>query len=112
MDLSKQIEDKRIDLAKTSGFEKYYHRVVELYFGGIYRHLKALKSNLNKGAYLAYVVGDQASYFQILIQTGSILAEIAEDIGYKVDSIDTFRTRLSTTSGKYLNEEVVVLRNI
>jgi DNA modification methylase len=111
MNLAKKIENKRIELGKTSGFERYYYRVVELYFGGIYRHLISLKEYLNHNAYLAYVVGDQASYFQILINTGSILAEIAEDIGYKVDTIDVFRTRLSTTSGKYLNEEVVVLRN-
>lgn len=111
MNLSKEIENKRIGLGKTSGFEKYYHRVVELYFGGIYRHLAGLKKHLSHNAYLAYVVGDQASYFQILIKTGSILAEIAEGIGYKVDTIDIFRTRLSTTTGKHLNEEVVVLRN-
>jgi len=111
MNLSKKIENKRIELGKTSGFEKYYHRVVELYFGGIYRHLLGLKKHLSPNAHLAYVVGDQASYFQILINTGEILAEIAEDIGYKVDTIDVFRTRLSTKSGKYLNEEVVVLRN-
>jgi DNA modification methylase len=112
INLSKEIEEKRIMLGKTSGFEKYYHRVVELYFGGIYQHLKTLKKSLNHGAYLAYVVGDQASYFQILINTGNILAEIAEDIGYKVEAIDIFRTRFSTTSKKYLNEEVVILRNI
>ena len=111
MNLSKAIENKRIELGKTSGFEKYYHRVVELYFGGIYCHLMGLKKHLSHNAHLAYVVGDQASYFQILINTGEILAEIAEDIGYKVDTIDVFRTRLSTKSGKYLNEEVVVLRN-
>jgi hypothetical protein len=111
MNLSKKIENRRIELGKTSGFERYYHRVVELYFGGIYRHLTSLKNCLNRDAYLAYVVGNQASYFQILINTGSILAETAEDVGYKVDTIDIFRTRLSTTSGKYLNEEVVVLRN-
>jgi hypothetical protein len=111
MDLSRKIENKRVELGKTSGFEKYYHRVVELYFGGIYRHLISLKKYLNHNAYLAYVVGDQASYFQILINTGSILAGIAEDIGYKVDAIDIFRTRLSTTNGKRLNEEVVILKN-
>ncbi|GMO11179.1 MAG: hypothetical protein Ta2D_13420 [Rickettsiales bacterium] len=112
MNLSKKIEKRRMDLGKTSGFEKYYHRVVELYFGGMYRHLKELKTHLNRGAYLAYVVGDQASYFQILIHTGQILAEIADDIGYKVESIETFRSRLSTASGNYQNEEVVILRNL
>jgi DNA modification methylase len=112
MNLSKNIEDKRIELGKTSGFEKYYHRVVELYFGGIYHHLKSLKKYLNHNACLAYVVGDQASYFRILINTGSIFADIAEDIGYKVEAIDIFRTRFSTTTGNNLNEEIVVLRNV
>jgi 16S rRNA G966 N2-methylase RsmD len=111
LNLSETIENKRIELGKTSGFEKYYHRVVELYFGGIYRHLKTLKKHLNKNAYLAYVVGDQASYFQILINTGEIIAEIAENIGYSVESIDIFRNRISTVSGNYLNEEVIVLKN-
>lgn len=112
MALSQRIENRRIELKKTSGFEKNYHRVVELYFGGIYRHLESLKPFLNNGAKLAYVLGDQASYFQILIKTGEIFAEIAEELGYRVDRIDVFRTRLSTTTKNYLNEEVVILTNI
>ncbi len=111
MSLSKKIEDKRIMLNKTSGFEKYYHKVVQMYFGGMYQHLKFLKPKLKKGAKLAYVVGDQASYFRVLIKTGEILAEISEELGYKVIRIDTFRTRLSTVTKHYLNEEVLILEN-
>lgn len=106
--LSKMIEDKRIELGKTSGFEKYYHRVVELYFGGIAKHLESMKTILRPGARLAYVVGDQASYFRVLIKTGEIIADIANSLGYQVDRIDLFRTRLSTVTKEQLREEVVV----
>ncbi|GKU80510.1 DNA methyltransferase [Paenibacillus sp. L3-i20] len=108
-DLSREIENKRIELGKTSGFEKYYHRVVELYFGGIAKHLESMKPILRPGARLAYVVGDQASYFRIHIKTGEIIADIASTLGYKVDRIDLFRTRLSTVTKDNLREEVVIL---
>lgn len=109
-ELSEKIEAKRKELGKTSGFEKLYHRVVKLYFGGMAKHLEELKPKLCHGAWLAYVVGDQASYFRILVHTGEILAEIAEELGYKVEHIDLFRNRLSTTTREYIREEVVVLR--
>ena len=59
--LADKIEARRIELQKTSGFEKQYARVVRLYFGGMARHLQALTKVLKPGARLAYVVGDQAS---------------------------------------------------
>jgi hypothetical protein len=74
------------------------------------RHLEELKPKLRSGAQLAYVVGDQASYFRILIQTGEILANIAQNLGYDVLNIDLFRTRLSTTTKDQLREEVVLLQ--
>jgi len=64
---------------------------------------------LRPGAKLAYVVGDQASYFRILIRTGQILATIADRLGYVVRDIDLFRTRFSTTTKEELREEVVIL---
>ncbi|WP_117387244.1 DNA methyltransferase [Ruminiclostridium cellobioparum] len=109
IELSKAIENKRIELGKTSGFEKYYHRVVELYFGGIAKHLAQLRIKLRPGAKLAYVVGDQASYFRVLIKTGEIIADIASDLGYNIESIDLFRTRFSSSTGDYINENVVVM---
>ncbi len=108
--LAKGIEEKRISLKKTSGFEKTYHRVVSLYFGGIARHLEELKSYLKPGAKLAYVVGDQASYLHIMIRTGEIIAEVAEQCGYEVTGIDLFRTRFSTATQENLREEVVLLK--
>lgn len=108
--LSQEIEEKRIELGKTSGFEKLYSRVVKLYFGGMARHFIELKSILEKDARLAYVVGDQASYFNIPIRTAKLLAEIAENVGYEVENIELFRKRYATRTNTWLNEEVLILK--
>lgn len=104
------IEARRIELGKTSGFERLYARVTRLYFGGMARHLADLRPILRPGAHLAYVVGDQASYLRVMIRTGSILADIAASLGYEVVTVDLFRTRLATATKEQLREEVVVLR--
>lgn len=108
--LAAEIEAKRVELGKTSGFERLYGRVVKLYFGGMARHFEQLQGVLRPGARLAYVVGDQASFFRIMIRTGTILADIAERQGYEVERIDLFRTRRATATRQELREEVVVLR--
>ena len=108
--IAAEIEHRRIELGKTSGFERLYARVTKLYFGGMSRHLAAMRPYLRKGAHLAYVVGDQASYLRVLIKTGELLAEIAESLGYLVDGIDLFRTRLATATRAQIREEIVVLR--
>jgi len=108
--LASAIEARRIELGKTSGFEKMYARVTKLYFGGMARHLSELTKVLKPGAKLAYVVGDQASYLRVMIKTGQILASIAERQGYQVERIDLFRTRFATATQNELREEVVVLR--
>ena len=105
-----QIDARRIELGKTSGFERLYGKVTGLYFGGMARHLAELRTILRPGARLAYVVGDQASFFRILIRTGELLAEIAQGLGYEVEGIDLFRTRLSTVTKEQMREEVVLLR--
>ncbi len=104
------IEAKRIALQKTSGFERLYHRVTRLYFGGMKRHLQDLQAVLKPGAHLAYVVGDQASFLQVMIRTGELLEEIAAELGYEVCDRDLFRTRTATATGAQLREEVVLLR--
>ena len=104
------IERRRVELGKTSGFERLYARVTKLYFGGMARHLKTLRPILRPGAQLAYVVGDQASYLRVMIRTGSLLADIAQSLGYEVMGIDLFRTRLATATREQLREEVVLLR--
>lgn len=108
--IASDIERRRIQLGKTSGFERLYARVTKLYFGGMIRHLRQLTEVLRPGAQLAYVVGDQASYLRVMIRTGQLLADLAEHLGFEVLSIDLFRTRLSTATKEQLREEVVVLR--
>lgn len=108
--IADEIEKRRIELGKTSGFERMYARVTKLYFGGMAKHLEALSVSLKPGAHLAYVVGDQASYLRVMIRTGQLLAKIAETLGYQTVRIDQFRTRFSTATKSDLNEEVVVLR--
>lgn len=104
------IEQRRVEMGKSSGFERLYPKVTQLYFGGMARHLAELRTVLRPGAQLAYVVGDQASYLRVMIRTGQLLAEIAQALGYEVVRIDLFRTRLATATREQLREEVVVLR--
>ena len=108
--IAQLIEERRIELGKTSGFERQYARVTKLYFGGMARHLASLRSRLRPGARLAYVVGDQASYLRVMIRTGKILGELAQYLGYELTAIDLFRTRIATASRQHLREEVVRLR--
>lgn len=108
--IAEAIEARRLELGKTSGFERLYPRVTKLYFGGMARHLAELRSVLKPGAQLAYVVGDQASYLRVMIRTGQLLADIACSLGYELVGIDLFRTRIATATKEQLREEVVVLR--
>jgi len=108
--VAEEIEERRLQLRKTSGFERLYHRVVRLYFGGMYRHFAALLPRLRPGARLAYVVGDQMSYFRVHIKTAQLLADVAIKVGYEVEGIDLWRTRRSTTTGLDLDENVLILK--
>lgn len=105
-----EIEQRRINLGKDSGFEKLYARAAKLYFGGMAKHLSDLRKVLRPGAQLAYVVGDQASYLRVMIRTGQILGDISKTLGYELVDIDLFRTRLATATKEQLREEVVILK--
>jgi hypothetical protein len=108
--LAHEIDQRRSELGKTSGFSRLYSRVVKLYFGGMATHLQQLRPLLRPGAQLAYVVGDQASFLGVLIPTGTMLAQIAASLGYTVTGIDLFRTRRAASTNMALKEEVVLLR--
>ncbi len=109
-EIADQIEKRRIELGKTSGFERMYPRVTKLYFGGMAKHLKNISRLLKPGAKLAYVVGDQASYLRVVIKTGELLAEIADSLGYEVVDLELFRTRFATATKEQIREEVLLLR--
>lgn len=96
MAVCRQIERRRIELGKTSGFEKLYHKVVAHYFGGMRKHLRTLRPYLRKHAKLAYVVGDQLSFLMVPVYTAKLLSEIAVAEGYSVKGIDLWRERIGT----------------
>jgi len=102
---------ENIDLKKTSGFEKHYSKIVLHYFGGMYRHFKTLKPFLAPNCKLAYVVGDQMSFFRIHIPTAELLAEIADSLGYKVNDIELWRTRAATATKMQIDENILILEN-
>ncbi|MBE9067494.1 DNA methyltransferase [Leptolyngbya cf. ectocarpi LEGE 11479] len=109
LELARTIDQRREELGKTSGFSRLYGQATRLYFGGMARHLANLRSVLRPGAQLAYVVGEQASYLQVHIPTGSLLAQIAQNLGYQLIAIDLFRTRRASKTDVDLREEVVLL---
>jgi len=108
--IANSIENRRIELGKTSGFERQYSKVTKLYFGGMARHLDSLRPALRPNAQLAFVVGDQASYLRVKIRTGQLLVDIAKRLGYELIRIDLFRTRFSTVTKEQLREEVILLK--
>lgn len=110
-DIADEIETKRIDLNKTSGFEKMYHKIVRHYFGGMYLHLKSLKPYLSEDAKLAYVLGDQMSFFRVYIPTAELIADIAGSLGYNVMDIELWRTRIATATKMNIDENVLILKN-
>ena len=90
------IEKRRIELGKTSGFEKLYHKVVAHYFGGMRRHFRALRPKLKLNAKLAYVVGDQFSFLMVPVPTAKLLAIVAEAEGFRVIGCELWRERTGT----------------
>lgn len=97
---------------KTYGFAKLYPRIIEEYFGGMYRHFRSLSRILRHGGKAAYVVGEQCTYLSTFTPTGTILTRLAElpEVGLKVDDVFVWRVRQGTTGARErLKEEIVIL---
>ncbi|MBI5396425.1 MAG: DNA methyltransferase [Verrucomicrobia bacterium] len=104
----REIEKRRIELDKDSGFERLYHKVVSHYFGGMRKHLRALRPKLRPRARLAYVVGDQLSFLMVPVATAKLLSEVAEAEGYKTTGCDLWRERIGTKVRNSLTNEKIV----
>jgi hypothetical protein len=104
----REIERRRIELQKDSGFERLYHKVVSHYFGGMRRHLRALRPKLKPRASLAYVVGDQLSFLMVPVATATLLGEIAEAEGYRKVGCDLWRERIGTKVRNSRTDEKIV----
>ena len=107
-DVCRQIEERRVELGKTSGFERLYHKVVAHYFGGMRKHFRSLRPHLAKHAKLAYVVGDQLSFLMVPVYTARLLSMIAEAEGYRVVGTDLWRERIGTKVRNARNGERTV----
>ena len=103
-----EIERRRLELGKDSGFERLYHKVVSHYFGGMRRHLRALRPKLRRKAKLAYVVGDQLSFLMVPVATAKLLAEVATAEGYTPLRRDLWRERVGTKVRNSLSNERTV----
>jgi hypothetical protein len=114
----REIEERRIELSKDSGFERLYHKVVAHYFGGMRRHLRALWPKLRRRARLAYVVGDQLSFLMVPVATATLLAEVAAAERYMIIGCELWRERVGTkvrnssTNQKSvrIREEILILQ--
>jgi hypothetical protein len=108
--LAEEIERKRIERGATSGFERLYHRVVTEYFGGMFRVLEQLQQITPIGTKLAFVVGDQMSYFRVPIYTARLLSLIAcRKLNYRESETLLWRTRLSTVTKMDVEEHILIL---
>jgi len=103
-----QIERRRQELGKTSGFERLYHKVVAHYFGGMRRHFRALYKKALPGAKLAYVVGDQLSFLMVPVRTAAFLSEVAEAEGFRTRAIELWRERIGTKIRNSASKEKLV----
>jgi len=105
-------EMRRRIVGTTHGFAKLYPRIIEEYFGGMYRHLASLSSVLRPGGTCAYVVGEQRTYLGTYIPTAKVLGVLAErpEVGLVVEDILAWRSRIGTTGdGQAIKEEILVL---
>jgi hypothetical protein len=95
---------------KSYGFAKLYPRIIEEYFGGMYRHFVSLAKVLREGGKCAYVVGDQKTYLQTYTPTAEILAKIAArpECGFRTLGIETWRARRGTTGSQSRIEEKIL----
>jgi len=105
-EMERIIEEENVE----HGFGQYYPRVVEEYFAGMQRHLEAVHDIMAPGGRAAYIVADSGSYWQVDIETGSILAELAfERVGFTDSELRLWRNLRATTGRKDRREEILVL---
>lgn len=93
------------------GFGQYYPRVVEEYFAGMQRHFEQIYDVMAPGGKACYVVADSGSYWQVPIETGEILEELAKNrVGFVDTEILPWR-KVHATTGDHdgLDEEILVL---
>jgi hypothetical protein len=106
---------EKISKEKTYSFAHRYPLVVGNYFGGLFMHLQSLAELMPSGGKCLYVLGDQRSYFGVLIPTTDIFIKLAcEKLGaFRLIKRTTIRLRRGTNgSTAQIKEEATVLERI
>lgn len=98
------------DKEGASGFELLYGKVIKEYFGGMKRHFEQAFEILKPGGFGAYIVGDQASYRGVKVETAKILSEIAQSTGFEAQDISLWRERWSSSTSQYVNENILIIK--
>ncbi len=107
-----QLESKLAEVDNPSGFEQTYPRVIEEYYAGMQQHFDSIYNVLKPGGLCGYVVADQQSYWNVKIETATILGEIASNrIGFNVNEVVQWRNLHPTTGeADELAEEILILQ--
>jgi DNA modification methylase len=101
----RELEEKLKD--KNWGWD--YAFMTAQYFGGMYRALKNVYTMLRRGSRFIIVVGDSA-HSGVLVPVTTIIGELGEDLGYKLEEIRVHRKRRTSSHNFELQESSVILK--
>jgi hypothetical protein len=105
---SKTVKKALCGIPELIGQHSYLmQNYVVKYFNDIEQHIESLKSFLRRGAQIAYVIGN-SKFYEIVLPSDEILADIFEAHGVQVISIERMRRR-NSKSGLY---EAIVFMEI
>lgn len=95
-----RLPEKEAQTGSRDGRSKLLPNMLRGYFTDMKEFLVKSKSAMPTGSYMAIVV-DQSAYLGVLVPTDLILAEIAEELGFKLEKLVICRR--AKTSGQQLN---------
>lgn len=104
---------KALESVKGELWHKDIPHMVGAYFFELKILMEAIKAKLSKNAKLWMIVGD-SKYQGVYIPVADILSELANNLGFTIDTIESFRSmRSSVQQGgrKDLKETLIVLKN-
>ena len=93
----------------TSGFEKFYTKLVWEYFGGMYKVFKNAHTALKKYGKFSLLVSDSHAFKMVHISTAEILEEIGLHIGYSESNIELWQHKNSTSHKYSMRENCITL---
>jgi len=108
-EITRKIDRRLKQSGATSGFEKLYTKLVREYFGGMYLVFQNAHKVLRKGGKFSLLVSDSHAFKMVHIRSAHILAELAEDVGYKKHSIELWQDKVSTSHKYNIQENILTV---